>query len=265
MSQERLRERAARGETLRDVLIIDNHAHLGRVATECFTYPDAEGILWSMDRIGIRLTCVSASQSLASDYRMGNDQVAAAVRGYPDRFAGYVVINPNYQSDIEAEIHRGLDTLGLWAVKLHPAWHEYPPDGPAYQRVYAIMQERKGVVLSHTYGDVRIMDRLCASYPDVTFIHAHVGGGYDGRLPAPWTSLLRERGNLYLDTVSTVVPYGGIEKLVAQIGADRLVFGTDVPGQNPAHQLGRITHAEIAEEDKLKILGLNMQRIMSRR
>ena len=48
---------------------------------------------------------------------------------------------------------------------------------------------------------------------------------------SPWADVLRERANAYADTVLSVVPYGGLEKLVEQIGADKLVMGTDVPFQ----------------------------------
>ena len=128
-------------------------------------------------------------------------------------------------------------------VKLHPTWHAYPPDGPGYLRVYAYLQERKGVVLSHTFGSAPILDKLSAAYPDVTFIHAHVGGGYDGRLPNPWVPLMRERPNVYLDTVLSVVHFGGFEALVEAAGADKLLMGTDAPFEDNAHQIGRVTHA----------------------
>ena len=252
-----IRDLSGRGLPLTGVAVVDAHAHLGPFPMIHAPFSDAAGLLASKDRIGIRLTCVSSSYAICADYRRGNDEVAALVRAHPDRFAGYGVINPHYPEDIERELERCLDGLGCWAIKLHPAIHQYPPDGPAYHRVYAAMNERGGVILSHTFGEARDLDRLSAAYPRVVFIQGHEAGAYDGRLPSPFVPLLRERANIYLDTTLSSVRHGAIETLVEAAGADRLLFATDVPFLDNAHQLGRITHAQIAEEDKLKILGGN--------
>jgi uncharacterized protein len=259
-----IQDLAGRGVPLSDLPVVDAHAHLGPFPMIHAPFADATGLLASMDRIGIRLTCVSSSYAICADYRRGNDEVAAVVRAYPDRFAGYVVINPHYPEEIDRELARGLDELGCWAVKLHPAIHQYPPDGPAYQRVYAWVNERCGVILSHTFGDARDLDRLSATYPNVVFIQGHEAGAYDGRLPSPFVPLLRERPNVYLDTTLSIVRHGAIETLVEAAGADRLLFATDVPFLDNAHQLGRITHAQIPDEHKRKILGGNALRLLGR-
>jgi hypothetical protein len=264
MSTLTIAERASRGMPLSDLTVIDAHGHLGPSSLVHTAYNTAEDLLDSMNRIGIRRACVSSLLALHVDYRRGNDQMAEIVRRYPDRILGYAVINPNYPEAIERELTRGLDTLGLGAVKIHPSWHAYPADGPAYQRVYAYMNERGGVILSHTFDSPAVLAAISAAYPNVSFIHAHVGGGHDGRTPSPWAPLLRDRDNVYLDTVLSVVSFGGIEKLVEAVGADKLLFGTDGAWMDNAHQIGRITHADISDEDKKKILGLNMQRILSR-
>ena len=259
-----IQDRATRGLRFDDLPVIDAHAHLGPFAMIHAPYSDAAGLLASMDQIGITLTCLSSSWAICSDYRRGNDEVAAAVRAHPGRFAGYAVINPHYPDDIELELNRCLDNLDFWAVKLHPAVHEYPPDGPAYHRVYAQIQERGGVILSHSFGDAQTLGRLGAAYPKVTFIQAHSGGAYDGRTPSPFAPLLRDRDNIYMDVTLSIVRFGGIETLVEAASADRLLFATDVPFLDNAHQLGRITHARIDEADKRKILGLNMRGLLSR-
>lgn len=255
--------RAARGLPLDDLVVIDAHAHLGPFPMIHAPFPDAPGLVASMDRIGIRTTCVSSSQAICSDYRAGNDAVAAAIRDFPGRFVGYAVINPNYPEDIESELARCLDGLGFWGVKLHPDVHRYPPDGPAYERVYAAMQERGGVILSHTFRDAAYLDHLSATFPNVVFIQAHAAGAYDGRTPSPYVPLLRERANVYLDSCLSSARYGGFETLVDAAAADHILFATDVPFLDNAHQIGRVTHARLPEEAKRKILGLNMQRLLT--
>jgi predicted TIM-barrel fold metal-dependent hydrolase len=259
-----LRARAARGLPLDPRATVDAHAHLGGFPMIHAPFSDTAGLLASMDRIGIGTTCLSSSHAICADYRRGNDEAAAAVRAHPERFVGYGVINPHYPEDLDREVARCLDELGLWGIKLHPAIHEYPPDGPSYQRVYAQLQERGGVILSHSFGDAPLLDRLATAYPDVVFIQGHAAGAHDGRTPSPYVAVLRAHPNVYLDTTLSGVRQGGIETLVEAAGADQLLFATDAPFLDNAHQVGRITHAQIAEEDKRKILGLTMRRLLGR-
>ena len=259
-----IRSLASQGAPLTHYHVIDAHAHLGRYPNIHVVHGDAGGILGSMDRIGIQTTCLSAFRALGGDYHRGNDEVASVVARYPGRFLGYGVINPNYPDDIEAELHRCLDALGLFAIKLHPTMHNYPPDGPAYHRVYTAMQVRQGLVLSHTFGDPATLERLAAGYPNVTFLVAHVAGTYDPALAESYAVLMEARPNVFLDTVLSQVYYGDLEQWVAAVGASRLVFGSDVPFNDNAHQIGRITHADISEEDKRMILGGTMARILER-
>jgi len=255
---------ARRGLALEGLRIIDAHAHLGRFPSIHAAHGDAEGLLASMDRIGIATACLSSFQALGGDYRRGNDGVAAAVRRYPGRFLGYAVINPTYPDDIERELHRCLDELGLFAVKLHPTEHGTPPDAPAYHRVYTAMQVRRGLILSHTFGDPRTLDALAAGYPDVTFLVAHTGAVYDPQLAEALAVVLAARPNVYLDTCLSRVHYGDLEQWVEAVGAGRLVFGTDAPFNDNAHQLGRVTHAALPEADKRAVLGGTMARIIER-
>jgi flagellar hook-associated protein 2 len=51
---------------------------------------------------------------------------------------------------------------------------------------------------------------------------------------------------------------------VEEVGAGKLLFGSDVTFNDNAHQVGRITHANIPEQAKHDILGRNMQRILKR-
>ena len=50
---------------------------------------------------------------------------------------------------------------------------------------------------------------------------------------------------------------GVVEYLTGAVGADRLVFGSDIPFMNAALQLGGLVYARITETDKRRILGGN--------
>ena len=58
------------------------------------------------------------------------------------------------------------------------------------------------------------------------------------------------------------VPDGVIEYIVSQVGADKVLFGTDQPMRDAAPQLGWVTYSRLPEEEKAKIVGINMRKIL---
>ncbi len=100
--------------------------------------------------------------------------------------------------------------------------------------------------------------------PEATIILAHGGTGWGAHINE-WNDTveaLRDVPNLYLETCTSIVCSGFIEFAVSELGADRIVFGTDSPLLDPAVQMAKITGAEIGEDAKRKILGGNMRRIL---
>jgi len=71
----------------------------------------------------------------------------------------------------------------------------------------------------------------------------------------------REYEQYYLDLAGSVLLYGGLETMVERAGAEKILFGTDVPFIDPRPGLGRILCARISDDDKRKILGLNAKRL----
>jgi predicted TIM-barrel fold metal-dependent hydrolase len=50
---------------------------------------------------------------------------------------------------------------------------------------------------------------------------------------------------------------------VRELGAERVLFGSDAAGRSFASQLGKVTGAEIAEHARRLILGENLRRILT--
>lgn len=58
--------------------------------------------------------------------------------------------------------------------------------------------------------------------------------------------------------------WGVIEYFVKEIGAEKILFGTDSPMRDPRPQVGWLAYADISFEDKKLIFGGNMKRILDR-
>lgn len=96
-------------------------------------------------------------------------------------------------------------------------------------------------------------------YPEAMLICAHVCGGGDWE----WTiKALRHASNVLLDTSGSVTDDGTMEMAASVLGADRLVFGCDM---SMTASVGRIRGADLSKQDKDKILGENMSKLLRRR
>jgi predicted TIM-barrel fold metal-dependent hydrolase len=67
-----------------------------------------------------------------------------------------------------------------------------------------------------------------------------------------------------LQLTYTTVPLGSIEYLVREVGAGKVLFGTDSPMRDPRPQVGWLAYAHLSLEDKKAVFGGNMKRIWDR-
>ena len=121
-------------------------------------------------------------------------------------------------------------------------------------------------MLVHTDSTWKIQEQvgeLSLKYPDITFVLAHSGTNYivaDKNI-----ELAKSRENVVLEITFTSVTRNMIEYLVSEVGADKVLYGSDAPMRDPAPQLGWVCYSRISEEDKKKILSGNIKRLLDRR
>ncbi|HBG75327.1 amidohydrolase family protein [Eubacteriales bacterium mix99] len=254
-----------KGLPLHEIPVIDCHNHIGLWKAFHIPDPSAEGMLSGMNRLGIDKVCVTAHSSIGPDYHFGNDMVMDAVARYPDRFLGYVTVNPNYPEDMEQEIRRCLPVKGFIGIKLHPSCHGSAVDNTNYTAAFEAAQKGKLPILIHIWGreNVADVDRLSDRYPDAQFIMAHAGG--DVLSMGYALEVAGRHANVYVDVAVSTAYEGNVEWFVREIGSKKVLFGTDMPFLDPRPTFGRVGMAEIGEEEKKDIFGGNMQRILDQR
>jgi predicted TIM-barrel fold metal-dependent hydrolase len=101
---------------------------------------------------------------------------------------------------------------------------------------------------------------LARRHPDVTIIMAHLAGG-------GWRGVrdVRDCPNVIVDTSGAQPHAGLVEYAVAELGADRVVFGSDWPIRDFASQRARVEGASLSEADKALILGGTMAKLLTRK
>ena len=97
---------------------------------------------------------------------------------------------------------------------------------------------------------------LAQKFPELRIQMAHLyGAGFRGIADiAPYP-------NVYVDTCGGEPEAGILEYAVRELGAERILYGSDAPGRGFGVQLGKVTGADISEEAKEMILWKNAKRV----
>lgn len=268
-----IRQRAALGEDLSGLGIMDAHAHLGPLAgIPRFGDPSTQGLVRVMDRAGIGKCLCSALLAVGPDFEAGNDMVEQAMRESPDRILGLCVIDPNHPEAIVPELEKRM-ARGFVGVKIHPYNHRWYADSDRYRILYEHANARGLIVKSHTYSDGSfgnavcnplLFDELAGRYPKVTFILGHAGGAPRGHEES--IAVARKRDNVYLELCSTLAFTSyWLKRIIAGIGDERVFYGSDMPVYDPRAALGIVLFADIPDASKERILGLNLKRLLERK
>ena len=88
-------------------------------------------------------------------------------------------------------------------------------------------------------------------------ICGHTGGQWELGIRA-----VRSLPNVAIGLAGSDPTAGFVEMAVRELGARRVVYGSDVPGRSFASQLAKVTGAEISDEERRLILGENLKRLL---
>jgi hypothetical protein len=242
-------------------MVIDFHGHVGAFE-ELLAFDDAEKMLRAMDAGGIDKSCLF--NIFYPDGKRGNDLTADFVSRHPDRFIGFAYVSPLMPERMVPELERAIDQLGLRAIKLYPPYTPYPLNHPAWDPVYQFAHERELAVIAHTglesASHPKFLGEAAPRFPGANFVAGHSGNSEPYRSQA--IEAAQRCPNFYLETCSTFRTPGVIEELVEKGGAERVLFGSDIPLMDPRSQVGKIITADISDQDKRLVLGENARRLL---
>ena len=240
--------------------VIDTHAHIGPWNNFHVPCSDADGMLRTMDRAGIDQAWITAHAAIGPDCRLGN-AVVAAVRAHPDRFRGYITVSPHDQVMLREELARYHDA-GWRLLKIHPGTHQTPADAPGYRALWAFAQEHGLHVLSHAFPSPAALSALAAECPRATMALGHASA--DPRTLPGYYAVCAAHPNVYLDLCYSVQWRGLLEQMAAAVGAERILYSSDIPFVDPRAQLGRVAFTRLPDAVLRAILGDNAKRLWER-
>jgi uncharacterized protein len=244
-------------------MIIDVHAHI-----PALDHGKVEEILAEARRLGISRICNLGTWPLNAtpdQIVYANNQTMRLIRQRPDFFIGFCFLNPNHERKfVLKEISRCVEKGNLKGVKLEVETNSRS------RRLDPIMETcaRLNIpVLHHAWYKTvgKTLDEstpadiadLAGRHPDVKIIMAHLtAGGIRGVLD------IQTYPNIYVDTSGSQPVAGIVEYAVEKLGAERILYGSDIAGRDFSCQLGRIYGAKISQHDRDLILGLNAKKLL---
>jgi len=202
--------------------------------------------------------------------RRANDVILSAMQDFPDTVLGWCFLHPGYVRGAQDEIERCVVDGGMVGLKLY---HQHFIDEPTLFPVIERCIELGVPILMHAghltdpesaAGQPRLSGadhfyNAAQRYPEALLIHAHVPGGGDWAWAIKW---LRNARSVYADTSGSVIDAGMIERMVRELGPERVLFGTDMQFERG---IGKLLSAAITQRQRDVIFGPNFQKILDRR
>ncbi|MBI3942041.1 MAG: amidohydrolase [Chloroflexi bacterium] len=241
--------------------VIDFHGHVG--SDEIYGMNDnPKLVLHAMDRADIDKACVF--QIFHPDGATGNNLTARYIAQHPDRFIGFAYVSPMMPECMLPELARAIDKLKLAAIKLYPPYTPWPLSYEQWHPIYRFADERGLAIIFHTGSEYqsypKFLGEIAPLFPRANFVAGHSGNTPEERRQA--IAVAQAHPNVYLETCSTFRTPGVIEQLVNEGGADRVLYGSDLPLMDPRAQIGKIITARISDDAKRKVLGENARRLL---
>ena len=242
-----------------DVPYIDVHGHFGPWPETVIPYAmDYGRNIAEMDRFGCDMVWMSTSNpGYSDDIRTKNDYVLDFAQKYPDRIVPYCTLSANTPERNLEELKRCISRGRCIGVKMHVYRQPAYTMRSAFMRpILELLGEHRLVYINHSLGGREDLEWALQRYPDVTFMAGH----FDPSI----NDLALQHANLR-DCTCAALHYAAVEAEVKRLGrSDTMLVGSDFSLIQLGFGIGMVAYAEIPEQDKKNILGLNALRLLQR-
>lgn len=173
--------------------------------------------------------------------------------------------------NIFQELER-IKSLGLCGIKFHSEYQSFRPNEEKMFPVYRKIAELGMFAVFHGGYDPLSKDEILATpksfadvakkIPELTIVVAHLGGMM--MFDDVEEYLAGKFGNVYLDTgmLSGYISREQMFRIIRTHGADKILFGSDVPWDNPQNEIDLINSLSLKCEEKEKIFYGNAENLL---
>ena len=221
----------------------------------------ADAFVTEMDRASVDRALVWHIAQHDAAPRVGNQLLADAIASQP-RLSGCWTMLPNQAREFPPPkvLFQQMKAARIAAIRVFPNSHKFLLNGVSMgellealvaQRVPLFVSMKRGVSWHNVYG-------LLSEFPDLVCVICDHGCWGEDRYFRP---LLERYPNVYVDTAQYLLD-GGIEALVADYGARRILYGSGFPESYFGGMMMAVKHAQIPDEAKELIAHGNLERII---
>jgi len=243
----------------------DVNAMIGPSPFGRLPFESASELTCEMRRLGIRKAILYHSLSRQNSPAGGNEALAAQIEGHSE-LIGAMVLTPLIGREFGGR-ETVLANMRKWrvgAVRIFPFSHRFTLDPWNLEEIFALTEAYMIPVMidmkpneDDMAGYAKLFE-LAGAYPGTPIVM--LSTGY--RHLRVTLKLMEKRPNLHLDT-STFLSFRGIEEIVSQVGADRVLFGTRLPYLEGGVSVGRVLYADLSDADKRMIALGNAERLLA--
>jgi len=236
----------------------------------------ADELIASMDEAGVDISVILnigwTTHELCVET---NDYIMESISRYPRRLVGFCAIQPQSPEAAIAEIER-CAKAGIRGVgEMRPDMQPFDlGDELVMEPLVEVLRKHQLILLTHASEPVGhdypgkgvitpdILYPFIASFPDLTIVCAHWGGGL------PFYALMPEvekaMSNVFFDTAASPLLYTPevYNQVIQLVGADKILFGSDYPLLAQGRLLEEIRALDLPQETKSLILSGNAQRLL---
>ncbi|MCY4372011.1 MAG: amidohydrolase family protein [bacterium] len=241
----------------------------------------AEFFLEMMEEGGVDMAGIIANRAAdgVGGEEMGNhvDRVSPLLESHPDRFFGWVGINPLLGMETIRYIRYGIETLGFTGVHVYPHWFGLDINHRRYYPVYSLCAEL-GVPIAMQVGSQsmrsraklvatpEMVDDVAFDFPELTFVAIHNGWPYERET----VMLAKNYENVYIladghpprTWPPDIIDYITEAQWWNRDGSRKVMWGTDWPVQRMKESLDEVRGLGLPDDVYSRLVGGNAVQIL---
>ena len=236
----------------------------------------ADELIASMDKAGVDISVIVnigwTTHELCVET---NDYILESIARYPQRLIGFCTVQPHSYEAAITEIERCAQEGIRGVGEIRPDIQLFDlRDEEVIEPLIKVIRKHKLILLTHASEPVGhnypgkgtitpdMLYPFITSYPDLTIVCAHWGGGL------PFYALMPEvkqaMNNVFFDTAASPFLYSPqiYNQVIQLVGAEKILFGSDYPLLAQSRLLEEIRSLDLPEETRDLILSGNAQRLL---
>jgi len=221
----------------------------------------------TMQKLGVSKICgsvISFAEDGLSEWdrvKDWNDQALLLREYYGDFYVPGFHVHPDYVRESCEEIDR-MASLGVRLIgELIPYRFSYRNYSTKAMKEILTYAAKKGMIVSFHSMDDDDMDAFVRENPEAKLVAAHPGeyGEFVRHMRR-----MKMSENYFLDLSGYgIFRHGMLRHAIDEVGAERLLYGSDFPTCNPSMYLGGVIMDElITKEEQERILSKNAKRLL---